>query len=239
MSSKTVDIIPALMPKNFSELEEYARQFNGLVDTVQVDIMDGQFVPEISWPYEKDGGLSTIFKEIVGQDRKLPESSKLSYEFDLMIDSPEKGIKSWTQIGVSRLIFHIESIKDQEWFWKQLAHIKTPAPEFGIFGIEIGLAINITTSSEEIYPHIEKLDFVQCMGIETIGVQGQPFDEKVLPKIEDLRKRFPELIISVDGGVSLETAPRLILAGANRLVSGSAILKSGNIKKTIKELQNI
>ncbi len=169
----------------------------------------------------------------------MPEEDALYYELDLMIDTPEKGIKSWTQTGASRLIFHIESVKDKDWFWKNLAHIKSPAPLFGVFGIEIGLAINITTSNEEIYPHIEKLDFVQFMGIEKIGFQGQPFDERVLPKIEDLRERFPELIISVDGGVSLETAPLLIKAGASRLVAGSAILESDDLKKTIKEFQSL
>lgn len=227
------------MPKSFEELEQYAEQFSGLVGTVQIDVMDGLFVPETSWPYSTDGTLDSAFKEIVGKDKTLPETETLSYELDLMVVNPEKSVKSWTQIGAKRVIFHIESIEDKQWFWKQLAHVKSPAPEFGVFGVEIGLAMNITTANEEIYPHIEKLDFVQCMGITKIGFQGQPFDERVLPKVEDLRERYPELIISVDGGVSLETAPQLIDAGANRLVAGSAILKSEDVEKTIKEFQNI
>jgi ribulose-phosphate 3-epimerase len=249
MSRQTVEIIPALMPKDFSELEQYAEQLNGLVSTVQIDVMDGIFVPETSWPYESAGAEDasassapapcTTFKEIVGQDRKFPKADTLAYELDLMIDTPEKGIKAWTQTGATRLIFHIESVKDHDWFWKQLAHVKSPAPQFGVFGVEIGLAFNIETPNEQIIPHVEKLDFVQFMGIEKIGFQGQSFDERVLPKIEDLRKSFPELIISVDGGVSMETAPRLIDAGVNRLVSGSAILKSDDIKKTIKEFQSL
>jgi len=233
------EIIPALMPKSFEQLQQYAGQFSGLVKGVQVDVMDGIFVPETSWPYEADGALSTSFKEIVGRDRKIPEEDALYYELDLMIDSPEKGIKAWTQTGAQRLVFHYESIKDQDWFWKQLAHVKSPAPELGVFGVEMGLALNITTPNEQIIPHIEKLDFVQFMGIEKIGFQGQLFDERVLPKIEDLRERFPELIISIDGGVSLDIAPRLIDAGVNRLVAGSAILKSEDTKKTIKEFQSL
>jgi len=234
-----IDIIPALMPKNFSELGEYAKQFKGLVDSVQVDVMDGKFVPETSWPYDSDGNFDVSFKKIVGQDSKLPEVDTLDYELDLMIDSPEKYIKSFMQTGPSRLIFHLESIKDQEWFFKQLAHMKSFSLEFGSLGVEIGMAINISTPNEEIYTYIEKLDFVQFMGIDKIGFQGQSFDERVLPKIEDLRKLYPELIISVDGGVSLETAPKLIKAGVNRLVSGSAILKSGDVKKTIEEFKNM
>lgn len=234
-----IEIIPALMPKSFSELEKYAEELDGLVKAIQVDVMDGVFVEETSWPYDAQGALDSYFKEIVGQDRNLPKKDSFDYELDLMIDAPEKGIKSWTQTKATRLIFHIESIKDQDWFWKQLAHIKSPALEFGISGVEIGLAVNIETLNEEIYPHIEKIDFVQCMGIAKIGFQGQPFDERVLPKIEDLRERFPGLIISIDGGVSLETAPLLVDAGANRLVAGSAILESGDIKNTIKEFQSL
>jgi len=230
------EILPALMPKNFLELEQYAKQFKGLVNTVQVDVMDGVFVPEASWPYN-DGDVS--FKEIVSLSLDLPESGSIDYEFDLMISAPEESIKSWMQTRASRFIFHVESIKDQIWFWKHLSRIKdlTPAPDAKT--VEIGLALNTTTSNEEVYPYVDKIDFVQCMGIEKIGFQGQRFDERVLDKIEDLRKRFPKLIISVDGGVSLETAPKLIAAGADRLVSGSAILESGDIKNAIKEFQSL
>ena len=239
MSRQTVDIIPALMPKDFSEIERYAEQFGGVVDTIQIDVMDGVFVPEVSWPYTETGILDRVFKEIVGQERKLPKIDSLNYELDLMIQNPEKGIKSWMHTGANRIIFHIESISDNEWFWKNIAHVKVPFLELGIKGVEVGMALNIETSNEEIYPYIEKIDFMQCMGIEKIGFQGQAFDERVLHKIEDLRKRFPELIISIDGGVSLETASRLIEAGANRLVSGSAILKSDDMKETIKKFQSL
>jgi len=233
------EIIPALMPKNFEDLEKYASKFRGLVDTIQVDVMDGKFVSEISWPYTGDGVLAQSFLEIVGQERRLPEHDGLNYEFDLMVTDPEKTIKSWTQTGAHRLVFHIESIKDREWFWKNLAHIKTPAEFLGIPGVEIGLAIDIGTPNEEVYSHIDRIDFIQCMGIPKIGFQGQPFDKQVLFKIADLRKRFPELIISVDGGVSLETAPLLISAGANRLISGSAILESENIETTIEKFKKL
>ena len=233
------DIIPAIMPKNFADLEKYADQFRGLVDTVQIDVMDGKFVPETSWPYTGDGLLDDTFLKIVGQERRLPEQDSLNYEFDLMVTDPEKTMKSWTQIGAHRVVFHLESIKDIEWFWKNLAHIKTSTEFLGIPSVEIGLAIDIETSNEEIYPYVDRIDFVQCMGITKIGFQGESFNEQVLYKVTDLRKRFSELIISVDGGVSLEIATRLISAGANRLVSGSAILKSENIETTIEKFKKL
>ena len=107
--------------------------------------------------------------------------------------------------------------------------------------------MNIETSNEEVYELLSEvdnegapaIDFVQFMGIENIGYQGEPFDERVFEKIRELRERFPDTIISVDGGVSLENADKLIEAGANRLVSGSAIFESGDIAGTVEVFQNM
>ena len=77
------------------------------------------------------------------------------------------------------------------------------------------------------------------MGIEKIGFQGEPFDERVLDQIKALRKQFPEVTISVDGAVDFDTAPELIEAGANRLVAGSAIFNGPDISGAINEFQNL
>ena len=77
------------------------------------------------------------------------------------------------------------------------------------------------------------------MGIEHIGAQGEPFDERVLSQIKSLRVLYPELIISVDGSVNEETAPLLVQAGANRLVVGSALMKSFDMRETMRELESI
>lgn len=234
-----VEIIPAVMSKTFAELKKYSKIFDGVVSYVQIDTMDGIFVPDTSWPYVKDGEFDEDFKKIVAQEEKLPKNENLKFEFDLMTDSPENNIKSFVQIGAGRLIFHIESIRDFDWFWKNLAFVRPSLPEFGEEGIEIGLALNIDTSNEEVYKHIEKIDFVQFMGISKIGFQGQSFDERVLQKIIELKTRFPNMIVSVDGSVNMQTAPQLISAGADRLAVGSAILQSHDIKKAIKEFQSL
>ncbi|GMQ94894.1 MAG: ribulose-phosphate 3-epimerase [Patescibacteria group bacterium] len=236
-----MEIIPAIMPKSFKELEEKASLLAGLVDVVQIDVMDGRFVPEKTWPY---AGEDVSLKELAGGKRHFPESARLSYEIDLMVSQPEESMGSWIWAGARRIIFHIESIGDMDLFWEKISHIDPPADFLKALGVEksdveLGLALNIETPNEALFPHIEKVDFVQCMGIARIGYQGEPFDERVLHKLRDLRKHYPELILSVDGGVNLETAPRLIEAGANRLVSGSAILESKDIKKRIKEFQSI
>jgi ribulose-phosphate 3-epimerase len=92
--------------------------------------------------------------------------------------------------------------------------------------IEIGIALNTTTDISEIESMISLVDFVQCMGIEKIGFQGEPFDERVLKHIKELRLRYPDVIISIDGSVNQNTAPLLVQAGVNRLVVGSLLMES-------------
>ena len=77
------------------------------------------------------------------------------------------------------------------------------------------------------------------MGIARIGFQGEPFDERVIEKIKEIKKHYPEMIVSVDGGVSLENAQALIEAGATRLVSGSAIFEDSDISSIIGEFRNL
>lgn len=239
------EIIPAIMPNNFKDLEEKAGLFAGLVDAIQIDIMDGIFVPGKTWPHRGD---ATEFYEIVGKERSLPKSRRLVYEADLMISRPESCLKGWIETRISRMIVHLESIKDMEYFRKSLRHNKYPQIENdGTQGFQFGLAINIDTPNEALYAHIDDdhmgrnkcINFVQFMGIAKIGYQGEPFDERVLPKIEAFRERYGDIMISVDGGVNLDSAPRLIAAGANRLVAGSAILKSGDIPGMIEKFKKL
>jgi len=227
-----VEIIPALMPADFDELQEYAKEFAGVVPTVQVDVMDGNLVPPRSWPYATHDGS---FKKIVAQEEGLPEWEKLDYEADLMIANPEVEAEKWIASGVKRIIFHIESIKDPESFFARDDISALVGNDF----IELGLAIDIDTPNETLAPFIEKISFVQCMGIARIGYQGEEFDDRVLHKIEYFKKTYPGLIISVDGGVNMKTAGALVRAGASRLVSGSAILESDDSLGAIKELRQV
>ncbi len=200
------------MPESFSDLNEKYSHVKDFVNTVQIDVMDGEFVPSKDWPY------------VEGELKKID----FDFEVDLMVKDPETIIESWIQAGAKRVIIHIESTENIEEVF-----LKIPSD------VEVGIALNTTTPNEQIYPLIEKINFVQFMGIEKIGYQGQGFDERVLGKIRDLREKYSRVIISVDGAVSLETASKLVEAGANRLAVGSAIFKSDDIGKIIKQLSNV
>jgi ribulose-phosphate 3-epimerase len=235
-----VEIIPAIMPDSFNDLVAKATRVKGVLPLAQIDIMDGVFVGSKSWPYRNAGEANDLhFLAMQNQEETLPFFDELDYEIDLMITEPEKHIEEWLPLGASRLIFHIESIKNYELFFGHDFFIEGARQIGGQTVIEVGIAIDPGTSLEKIETYIAKVDFVQCMGIAKIGYQGEPFDERVLDHINALRIKYPNLPISVDGGVTTESAPLLRAAGANRLVSGSAIFNSGDIATTAGLLKGV
>lgn len=220
-----IEIIPAIMPRDYDDLDEKMSLFVGVVPLVQLDIMDGKFVPARTWPYPRDSHFDAIMTEEEG----MPSWESINFEVDLMIQDPELWVSKWVTAGASRVIVHIESMKDFE-------VIRAAVPE-GL--IELGLAINTTTALSVLEPYLDRIDFVQCMGIARIGFQGEPFDERVLEKVRTLRAQKPEMPISIDGSVNFETARSLVDAGATRLVSGSAILEADDFVGAITKMENL
>lgn len=248
-----IEIIPAFMPRTFEELREQMERFVGLVETVQIDVMDGVFVGNRSWPYgsthstnsgqagsPQDSEDKNVLRDLVEGGDTIPFWEDIDFEADLMIANPEQEIANWISYGASRVIVHIESVTDMDFI---IAEVKDSLNGKQLDGeeerrIEIGIALNIDTPNKTIEPWIYAVDFIQCMGIAKIGFQGQPFDERVISKIEDLRELNPDVTISVDGGVNFESASKLVAAGATRLVSGSTILESDDPISTIERLKN-
>ena len=223
-----IEIIPAIMPKTTEELDSAVSLVRGAVDYVQVDVMDGKFVPDQSWPFPN---FEIEIAPFLNEDKGLPFWSDINYEFDLMIQTPEKFVEKFIGIGGGRIIIHYESA-DKEKIWEAVRKTQD-------MNTEVGLAIDTTTQNEvldEFLTDENPIDFVQFMGIAKIGYQGEPFDERVIPKIKALRVKYPDIMISVDGGVGFKSAPLLREAGANRLVSGSAIFGSGDSREAIREL---
>lgn len=233
------EIIPAIMPDSYDDLREKVRKVQEFVDVVQVDIMDGKYVQSKSWPYTSGGtDKDEEFRLLMSQEEGLPYWDTLDYELDLMIQEPEKHLGEWLPLGASRLVFHIESILDKDHFFRGELFAPGARAIAGENVVDVGIAINPDTSLSEIAPFIDLVDFVQVMGIVKIGYQGQPFDERALTHINRLRVDHPNLIISVDGAVNQETAKLFVDAGADRLVSGSAIFSQKDIGEAIALLQH-
>jgi len=238
-----IEIIPAILPKDLDDLRDHMATVSGLAPLVQIDVCDGKFVPSKSWPYIK-GGMDE-FARITAEDEGFPFWDSLDFEVDLMVKKPEEVVDSWVKAGAKRLVLHLESSgKILQTIEKLRADYGTAKEE--TFGLEIGVAVDIQTPNEELYEILDMIDeegdsiidFVQFMGIDKVGFQGQEFDDQVLEKISDLRGAYPNIAISVDGGVNFDNAADLISAGATRLISGSAIFESGDITEAIHNLAN-
>ena len=145
-----------------------------------------------------------------------------------MVEKPEDVALSWIAAGASRIIAHIETGEH----FKNFIDITK-----GL--VEVGVAINLGTPLENIAPYIDNIDVIQCMGIKRVGFQGEAFDPIVIGTVRELRLRYGGKPISVDGGVNLDNVSALLDSGANRLVVGSAILKSDDVKGTIEQFHNV
>lgn len=218
---------------------------SGIAPLVQIDVCDGKFVVSKTWPYIK-GGMEE-FARITAEDEGFPFWDSLDFEIDLMIRHPESVVEDWIKAGAKCFIFHIESAPNV------LEIIEKLRNDYGTskdetFGLQIGIALGVDTPNEEVFEILDMIDedgdsivdFVQFMGMSpsVVGFQGQELDERVLEKISDLRGMYPNIPISVDGGVNFDNAADLISAGATRLISGSAIFESGDVAKAIDDLKN-
>jgi ribulose-phosphate 3-epimerase len=227
------EVIPAILVTDFQQLNEQLAQVAGVVSMVQIDMCDGKFVDSMSWPMSPYDRAST--EAILNEEEGMPFWDSVDFEFDLMVRNAHEQFEFFTRLGAKRIVFHIEAEGDPVLFKEFLEGLDMYTRE----NIEIGIALNTTTSIEILAPFISSIDFVQCMGIEHIGHQGEEFDERVLDQISQLRATYPELIISVDGSVNEKTAPKLVEKGANRLVVGSALMHSYDIRHAMRELENL
>ncbi len=233
------------MPKTLGELREKLALVRGLAPLIQLDVMDGKFVPNRSWPYHAGGNLSDDFLAMLDEEQEaMPFWEDFDFEADLMISSPDfETVQQWVTAGAKRVILHAGSVADavaMEALVRQV-RVEYPKsePEAPVTFLELGVALHVDTPLEYIENFVDELDFVQCMGIEKVGFQQQPFSEKVLDQIQDLQAKYPDLVVSVDGGVSFDTATSLREAGATRLVSGSAIFESDDVASAIETLENL
>lgn len=226
------EVIPAVLAKDINDLRQKIANVVNVSHIVQIDMCDGKFVPSSSWPMQRDDMESTAI--ILEEEEGMPYWENLDFEFDLMVKDAIKQFDFFVRLGAKRIIFHLEAENE-----KELKDFIDSIDLYTRENLEIGIAINTTTPVEKIFPYINSIDFVQCMGIEHIGFQGEAFDERVLSQVRELKDKYPDLIISVDGSVNEDTAPLLVEAGASRLVVGSALMRSFDVKETIKELENL
>ncbi len=219
MSQKVPELIiaPSLLAANFSRLgREMERADRSGAEWIHLDIMDGHFVPNLSF------GPDTV--------KALRPETSLFMDVHLMCERPEILIEPFKQAGSNSLTIHAElgdRVKDLLW---QIRSCE----------LQVGLAVNPPTSLETVRPFLEQIDLLLIMTVNP-GFGGQSFIPEVLPKITQARKWREELglnfRIEVDGGINPATGAQCTEAGADTLVAGSALFSKPNLRAAVRHLR--
>jgi pentose-5-phosphate-3-epimerase len=207
------DIVPAIIPNSFDFIEKEVSLVKDVVQKVQIDISDGVYTKQMTWPYRGDTGQ---WEKLLSEEIGLPFWEDIEYEFHLMVDNPDEVALNFIRAGASALVVHSEKVKD----------LKTLYALCQSMQVSLVLATLPTTPLEEIRAHSGMFDALQCMGSTRLGFHGEALDDRVYEQIQNLRKEFPEMPIAIDIGVTDETIPLLEEAGASVFVSGSGVFGS-------------
>ena len=211
-----IEIIPSILIQTKKEFLTQSAAVSECLNMVQLDIADGKFVPNTTWEPDPE---------------TVADNLEIDCELHLMIENPLEEVRRWEHVDqVKRILVHYESTKN----------IGQTIGAVHSYGWDVGLVLNPETPIEVVNEHIEELDAVMLMGVKP-GAQGQKFIPETLDRIKQLRVKYPNLFISVDGAVNEETIEDIIEAGATGVCPGSAIFGNDRTPeehvKRMKELR--
>jgi ribulose-phosphate 3-epimerase len=206
-------VAPSLLAADFARLAEQVAAVEAAgAEVLHLDVMDGHFVPNISF------GIPVI--------ASLRKRSRMFFDAHLMIADPMRYAESFVKAGCDHLTFHAETVEDPE---RVIEHVRS-------LGASVGVSLNPATSIESIEKIVDDVDMVLVMSVWP-GFGGQTFIADVLPKVEVLRDRLgSHQRLEIDGGIDVDTVAIAARAGADVLVAGSAVFGQPDPVGAMKEL---
>jgi pentose-5-phosphate-3-epimerase len=207
-----IEIDPTWVPRGVDDLCTAIGTSKKLGASLHIDVNDGLFARPYSWPYAEEGmvgefDISFLHDAIFG--------------VHLMVSDAREIGEFFINAGASSIVAHVEPFRGD------VEAARSVCDAWRALGVhEIGLAILLDTSLEDLDPLLPFFDFVHLMTIATIGAQGAPFEERAIERVRNLHARLPDFPIAVDGGVSLANIASLVQAGASRFSIGSAIMRA-------------
>ncbi|MBQ2152043.1 MAG: ribulose-phosphate 3-epimerase [Clostridia bacterium] len=210
-------IAPSFLSCDFSKLgEELVRMDKAHADLIHLDVMDGHFVPNITF------GAPVI--------KWARPYTKLPFDVHLMISEPHRYIKDFAQAGADIITFHTECGSD----------ISSTIDLISSYGIKPGLVIKPNTPASDVFPYLDKLYMVLIMTVEP-GFGGQSFMADMLPKVKEIKDYAKsigkEILIEADGGINETTIAQCAQAGIDICVSGTGVFKAENAENAIAQLK--
>jgi ribulose-phosphate 3-epimerase len=206
-SNKSMQIVPTILTDKLDDLLKMVRQAERFTNYIQIDVMDGHFVPSKSFSLEALGELK----------------ADLSCELHLMVKEPLHYVDSLNWECLKRIIFHFEATTEQE---RIISAIQRK-------GLEAGMAVNPDTTFKEFEPLMTKVDSILFLSVDP-GHYGSPFRPEVLEKIKEVRRAYPDKTLGIDGGVSLDNLKDIMDSQVNYASVGSRIFLHENPSESYK-----
>jgi ribulose-phosphate 3-epimerase len=206
-------IYASLRSANFEMIEDELRRLEAAgVDGLHLDVMDGEFCDEVSFPVE--------------QVARLRPLTSLPLDVHLMVARPEEVLDDWIALGVRRIAFHLEACPKPA----------GPLDRIRAAGIAPGLVVLPNTPVTDLEPWLDGVNFVNPLGVNPVEKSG--YDEATPDRIRQLKALRPDLVVQADGGVWEKTRDTLVEAGADELVGGYPIFSKNDYKVAVAELRD-
>jgi len=228
-----VTIVPAILATSREDLERQLGELLGIANVVQINVVDGKYASPATWPYT--GGTHDL-SHMVADKQMLPHWGRFRYEIDLVVSDPLSVIGQWITVGASRLTIHPSTAGMLDTVLHDLAVKYGHDKDFASDLLSVGVSVGIEADFSFLDRYVERLDYVQFLGVSRMGKHGEPFDKRVVDRIRECRKKHPSIPVQVDGGVSRATAPALLDVGVSGLVVGSDLWRAENRGERYREL---